>query len=300
MNDQISYNGNVYFVNGGKPTDPEYKRFFGNSRRVETSEAEYYLATRKHFAFNPRHLHNGYDDLAWVKGFFSDIHQPGEDRVRNAMILQITDNCGDGSCNRYSLKAGGGSQSDSIFSSSLSILIANPSTGNDQWVVLMKKYSTVFSDVLICFDEILALFDLCSNEQQKRERDLTYTKDIIGLLIQAMANGYVNTTKSTKLPYSDQEASRILSKCLARIPFSAAGAWQQAFQYFERRIKESQQYVFEERCGERVNERHQVDCLQRLARVKKLHSIFSSLPACGGKDENEAIRVPLTQGCLFV
>jgi hypothetical protein len=66
--DIIEHNGHAYFVNGAKPIDEGYARFFG--RKQPSEEVDYFLAKRKHFIFNPKHVKD-FDDLGWILGFFA-------------------------------------------------------------------------------------------------------------------------------------------------------------------------------------------------------------------------------------
>jgi hypothetical protein len=267
----LEYNGATYFLDGAKPKDEAYRKFFNKRRTNETGEVDYFLAKRKQFFFHPMHLHEGYDDIYYIGGFLSDLKQPSEKQVRDAMIFLMQDNCGDGGFNRYAIKAGGGSAADSIFSSSLSIQISNPANGEDQWVVLMKKYSTEFKDVLITYDEIHSLFDKCSTIEQKNGRDLDSVKAIIGLFMHSLASGYFKMSKSPDVKYSEDQAIGKLHKWF---PQYSKKTWEKGFEFFESRIEQSKGYVYEERPGARVNENHQIDCLKRMSNLRKIQELF--------------------------
>lgn len=177
----ITFQNTPYYINGEKPSDEEYKKFF--VRKRPTEEVDYFLAQRNHCSFQPKHLADGYESLSWVLGFFRDLIQPSEQTVRRAMIWSLQDGDRDGYDNKYAIKAGGGSMSDSIFSSSLSIGIMHPQTGEDAYVVLMKKYSQKFENVLITYPELKALFDQVATPQEKEARDKEHVRDLVALLM---------------------------------------------------------------------------------------------------------------------
>lgn len=219
MMNHLVYQDRTYYLNSAKPTDAAYQAF--TKRRQPIEEQEYFLATRHHAHFHPRHL-SGFDDLSWIAGFFEDIKQPTENHVQRAMVLTLTEGSKEDQFHWYSLKAGGGSVSDHIFSSSFSILIADPSTGEDKKVVLLKKYSTQFENVLITFNELAALFEACSSPAQRRERDTTHAKDVLALLVRASLQGTLPfaTKKVKATPFVLQEfyqklASEVDSESLA-------------------------------------------------------------------------------------
>lgn len=83
-------------------------------------------------------------------GWFEDIKQPTEKKVRDAMLLVIRDVENEF---RYTLKAGGGAASDNMFSSSVQCLVMDKD-GNDKMVTFFTKYSSKFENVLITLDEL--------------------------------------------------------------------------------------------------------------------------------------------------
>lgn len=94
--------------------------------------------------------------------FWDGIKQPTESEVRNGMIVLKDKD--------YAIKAGGGSGSDNMFESSFRIEIANPKTGEDMYVTVLKKYSKVFEKVLITRDEIEKLFEACMSPKQVEDK----------------------------------------------------------------------------------------------------------------------------------
>ena len=76
-----------------------------------------------------------------IRPFLEKIKQPTENKVKNALIVTITDK---NNGIRLSYKCGGGSISDNIFSSSLAI------QDDDEWIVAIKfKNGKSLNDVLI-------------------------------------------------------------------------------------------------------------------------------------------------------
>lgn len=141
----------TYFVDGFPKDLKEKLRSRWNN--------EYELAKINAKFYNHKHTQGDNDIVAQVRGFFDGIIQPTERRVRNAMILTIDED--------YAIKSGGESASDAIYSSSLKIMIADPVTGLDKDVVLVKKYSTKFEEVLITPNEISELFEVCLSSKEK-------------------------------------------------------------------------------------------------------------------------------------
>lgn len=122
-------------------------------------KSEWELAKLNVRFYNHKYTEGDSDVLAQLRSLYDGIRQPNENQVRRAMILLINED--------YGLKSGGESASDSIFSSSLAIWIADPQTGEDKRVTLVKKYSTKFEEVLITMEEIEQLFELCLTPKER-------------------------------------------------------------------------------------------------------------------------------------
>lgn len=265
----VSYNNSLYYLDGAKPCDEVYENFFRGGRGRAVEEVDYFLAKRKHFAFHPRHLHDGYETLSWVYSFFHGLAVPSEDQVRRAMILQLSDNTGEGPENKYSIKAGGGSASDSIFVSSYSILVAHPKTGEDTWVVLMKKYSTRFSEVLISYEEIKNLFDLVATKAQKKERDAEYARDCVSLLLRGVNHGSVPSSKGNSKKCDQAFITAFLENNFNK---ASSEQWESALDFFNKRLHEELTHQFEEQPGRDVNFEHRTSVhkkIKSLARVRQ-------------------------------
>jgi hypothetical protein len=268
----LNYKGKTYFLNSSKPTDKAYQEFFAGGRKRATEEVDYFLAHRKHHAFHPQHLHNGFDDISFIRGFFADLTQPTEDKVRRAMLLQITDNTGEGPENKYALKAGGGSASDSIFSSSYSILIADPNTGFDKSVVLIKKYSTVFSEVLITAEEIQEMFELVATPKQARERDDQYAREVIRLLNTSMCSGKIRYSNKQEKVLTSTLLNEIIAKHKSLAP---QDSYARAFDFFEERFTENMKTeLVEDNPKINYTERNRLYNQGKLLHLNRLRKLF--------------------------
>lgn len=272
MNNPLIHRGQRYFING-QVDDQGYRSVFlnpdGRKRTIESCESDYFLCRNKFNFFNPKHLHNGFQDLEWVSGFFKDLKQPTENDVRRAMLLSISDYSGDGSDHRYCLKAGGGSMSDSQYSSSLSILIANRKSGLDQWVVLIKKFSTVFSEVIITYQDIHALFEMIATAGQKETYNLDQAKGIVGLLYRAVHTGKMNYTTGRKR-ISEQEIERLIETVKGQ---QKATHLQTAINRIEDNLKRELTYeLIENQPGD--NARYKARTKEQLRSIQKLRTLF--------------------------
>jgi hypothetical protein len=92
-----------------------------------------------------------YEAIEFFLGWFEDIKQPSESQVRGALILCIREP--HDTEYKYTLKAGGESASDSMFSASVSCLVMDEN-GEDKMVTFYTKYSHNFEDVLITPNEV--------------------------------------------------------------------------------------------------------------------------------------------------
>jgi hypothetical protein len=117
------------------------------------NKPEWFLCQNKVNVFFARHLDEFTYPAAEMRSWFPKT-QPTETQVSRA-LLWASDQFHD-----YGIKAGGGAIADKQYSSHLKITIADSNTGLDRDVVLLKKYSQVFSEVLISIDEVQLLEDL--------------------------------------------------------------------------------------------------------------------------------------------
>lgn len=270
--DKIEHDGNAYFVNGAKPIDEGYGRFF--SRKQPSEEVDYFLAKRKHFIFNPKHVKD-FDDLGWILGFF-DFQQPTEAKVRQAMIWSIDDACpGDWAYNKYMIKSGGGSKSDSCFSSCLSVLTASETTGLDVWSVLIKKYSTRFDDVLITKEEISQLFEMCSSESQRNERDRQYAFDILKFLLSSSLCGKFYFSSRSPLPFTHKSCIDFIKNCR---PKALEEQWMAAFEQYSAIMEEDRKRILVE-IAPGTNQEHQEQCSRREFPLIELKAFFFPVKA---------------------
>lgn len=168
-------NGTKYYVNG---VTPELEQLWKKNKGLSSYE----FAKRKINIVNSKYFTEDSDVAAETRSWF-DNKQPSENQVRNAMIWSY-DQYGD-----YSIKSGGESNADNIYTSHFRTTIANPTTGEDQDVVILKKFSTDFKDVLITIEEIQELQDLTENQQVRTARRKEHLRSIISILLRHEA-GY--------------------------------------------------------------------------------------------------------------
>lgn len=108
--------------------------------------------------------------IEFFLGWFEDIKQPTESKIRSAMLLVIHDSENEF---KYCLKSGGGSVSDKLYSASVECLVMDEN-GNDKMVTFYTKYSNIFENVLITSKEILDAItqNLSNKEIIKKEIDI--------------------------------------------------------------------------------------------------------------------------------
>ena len=135
--ESINSNGKKYFVDFINKTAED--KMFGNINIVEGKEHRY--AERNINIFHRNNITK--QNLEEIKNYLSEIEQPSGSTVRHLIIW-----CSD-SERKYCIKAGSKSESDNIYGSIL------------KWggVVILKKYSTNFNNVIITADELQSLFD---------------------------------------------------------------------------------------------------------------------------------------------
>jgi len=155
------------YDNSGKNTGDKQMYFVDGIPEKKKKElgvfwkTDYVLAQNNVCFYNHKHTQGDADIIAQLRSFYTGLEQPSENKVRRAMILIIDED--------YALKAGGEGASDCIYSASLRICIADPTTGEDKDVVLVKKYSTKFENVLIQLKEVEDLFEACLSTSERTE-----------------------------------------------------------------------------------------------------------------------------------
>lgn len=201
----IEFNGNKYYVDG---PDKELKEII---KKHKSFGPDWELANRKVFFFNRKHFTDGDTLISQTRSWFDDKLQPTESQVRRAMIWSY-DQFGD-----YQIKSGGESNSDSMFSSHFKVEIENPINGEDMSAVILKKYSTKFSDVLITIKEIEELFKLSATSKQLNQKRLN---DLDSWLYFALTPARITGSTMTlekvkeriKTDYSKEEVNKELDK----------------------------------------------------------------------------------------
>lgn len=181
----------IYYING-MPDEmkEEYQKYRGNG--------EYYLCLNKINFFNSKHIQED------ITGYLWDMlpkTQPSEKTVKKALLWSYGDN--------YKIKAGGESMSDELFSSSFLITIMDEDY-LDKDVVLIKKHSTNFKDVLITEKEIKELYYATENDTLKKERRKNNLYGYISVLMR-MTQGISITNNGNTLFETDGKLDKILS-----------------------------------------------------------------------------------------
>jgi len=191
--DTVETKYGTYYVNGmPKDLDDLWKK----SNSIETQEWEF--GKRNIKIVNSKYFTEYSDVAAESRSWFDDKKQPTENQVRNAMIWSY-DGYGD-----YQIKSGGGTKSDSIYISHFKTTIADQKTGNDKDVVILKKFSTVFSDVLIYIDEIQELQDLTESQEVRNIRRSDHLGGVVSVLIRHEA-GWPTADGGKKKKMAPQE-----------------------------------------------------------------------------------------------
>jgi hypothetical protein len=174
--DKITTEFGTYYVDG---IDQELQDYIDKHKSMGL---DYVLAEKKVNIVYSKYFNEDNEVTATLRSWFDDKKQPTEKGVRSAMIWSYD------SYMDYQIKAGGGSKSDSEFSSMMRIAIAD-ANGNDKDVAILKKYSTDFKDVLITIKEIQALEEVLETKGAKDKKskdklfasiDFLYRADLIG------------------------------------------------------------------------------------------------------------------------
>lgn len=186
--DKVTTEFGTYYVNGA---DSELQKVIDANKG---DNQEYALAKLGVNFVNAKYFTEDNDVAPQMRSWFDDKKQPTEAQVKNAMIWSY-DSYGD-----YQIKAGGGSKSDNIFVSHLRSTIADPVTGNDKDVVILKKYSNNFKDVLITIKEVEALQKLTESSKVRESRRKDNYRGAIGFLFRCELLGKYADSNGTEVP----------------------------------------------------------------------------------------------------
>jgi hypothetical protein len=157
--------------------------------KYELYENNVCILLMKNLRLNPSFT--PYEAVEYFLGWFNDVKQPKENKVREAIIFSIHD--GENEFN-YSIKTVGESKSDNLYHSAVSCLVAD-SDGNDKMVTFFAKYSTEFSEVLIYPDELSELILKYSSDSEIERKNKDFVKSIPGIFINTVLQ-----KKNFKLP----------------------------------------------------------------------------------------------------
>ncbi len=186
--DKVTTEFGTYYVNGA---DSELQKVIDRNKGEMQESA---LAKLGVNFVNAKYFTEDNDVAPQMRSWFDDKKQPTEAQVKNAMIWSY-DSYGD-----YQIKAGGGSKSDNIYVSHLRSTIADPLTGNDKDVVILKKYSNNFKDVLITIKEVEALQKLTESSKVRESRRKDNYRGAIGFLFRCELLGKYADSNGTEVP----------------------------------------------------------------------------------------------------
>lgn len=186
--DKVTTEFGTYYVNGA---DSELQKVIDRNKGEMQESA---LAKLSVNFVNAKYFTEDNDVAPQMRSWFDDKKQPTEAQVKNAMIWSY-DSYGD-----YQIKAGGGSKSDNIYVSHLRSTIADPLTGNDKDVVILKKYSNNFKDVLITIKEVEALQKLTESSKVRESRRKDNYRGAIGFLFRCELLGKYADSNGTEVP----------------------------------------------------------------------------------------------------
>lgn len=164
----------------GKKIEVRGREYFVNAVPAEfQNKPEWFLAQHKVNVVFSKHFTEDVYPAAELRSWLDDKRQPSEAQVRRALIWSY-DSYGD-----YSIKSGGGAVADNIFISHLKITIADSRTGDDKDVVILKKYSGNFKDVLITIDEVQQLENATESDAVKKVRRAHLLPSLLREIIRA-------------------------------------------------------------------------------------------------------------------
>lgn len=117
------------------------------------------------FFYNHKNFQNEPMYLSDAVSVLENIKQPSKKEVKGAMIWGF----GFGNDMDYAIKANGESKSDNMYESELKVTIPHPKSGIDTDVVILKKYSSDFEDVLITEKEVRCLYEKCKTNEENNK-----------------------------------------------------------------------------------------------------------------------------------
>lgn len=201
------------------------KNYFVNNVPAQfEKQPEWLLAQNRVNVVFSKHFDETTEPAAEMRSWFSG-KQPTEQQVRRALIWGF-DSFGD-----YSIKSGGGAIADSIFISHFKMTVEDKRTGFDKDVVVLKKYSNNFEDVLITPDELQQLQEATESKQAKNVRRLRLLPSMLREIIRyekgitSMGNGKNWTEKDINCMRSQirrDYTSAEFHECLQRMVNYAA------------------------------------------------------------------------------
>jgi hypothetical protein len=270
--DKITTEFGTYYVDG---VDQELQDYIDKNKSMGL---DYVLAEKKVNIVYSKYFNEDNEVTATLRSWFNDKKQPTEKGVRDAMIWSYD------SYMDYQIKAGGGSKSDSEFSSMMRIAIAD-ANGNDKDVAILKKYSTDFKDVLITIKEIQALEEVLETKgaKDKKSKDKLFAS--IDFLFRADLIGSVNDINGK--PVSKETLNKIFNNVVKEYSKNEINS---AFERKINAIKMSLRDIYmgetEEQKEERLSKAN-----KKLAILENLQDRFNSEKYADGGSVSNLIRM---------
>jgi len=188
----VKLNNKTYYIDGVSGALKELL----NRASKERKEALLFEQPEAICFYNHKNFQGNPDYLGDAVGILENVKQPTAQQVRHAMIWGLG-YPGEGL--DYMIKAGGESNSDSMFSSCLKVMIAHPKTGLDTDVVVLKKYSTKIEDVYITEAEVRELYKLCQTPEETKKINQTKVEGAIGMLWRTFQGFKVNISGNNRI-----------------------------------------------------------------------------------------------------
>ena len=232
---------------------------------VTKDNRQFFLCSNKINFYNHRWIKNNPTYTNDAFSILQDVKQPSENTVRNAMIWSYDTD--------YKIKAGGESCSDSQYSSSLTLLIACPKTGDDKEIVIIKKYSNVFKDVLILPEDVKKLYLLCSTETELKSYNDDKVRSICHFIISSFRMNKI------ALKGRDTELTKRYKDLLFKSLKSNKGSFDDLLKISNvvktRLKKESEYKIVEDEPNVNKTLNHKNDCLDRKSKIESMLEYYN-------------------------
>lgn len=232
-------------------------------KRKPLMGVEHFLCKSKVTVYHHKHMIQGeMNNMGVVNHFFHNLKQPTKSDVLRALILIINED--------YALRQGGDNMSSSDFSSSFKITIADPKTGLDKDVVLIKKWSNVFSDILITAEEIRELFKSNLSAKEKAIVDHQNMISTLAFTLRAL-KGYKVNIGGTNKKASKANIDMLINAC-SKFPLKNIDEF--INQRINKCIAESEIKIVEDVKGVNKTENHKLSCINNANGWRRLKDLI--------------------------